>query len=112
MLSDRFEFHLYVSFQNEESFIGRELCDALLTLNKKLGLKNFKLTVRFSETKDKAEKPRRWDKSFILEELYPMRGTIQRVWVCGPPIMNQSFDQSLEDLQEKLKLRSNQIEIM
>jgi len=76
-------------------------------LNKKLHLDNFKLTVRYSEPKkdpgsDKVVKPRRWDKSYITEELYPFKGKMARIWVCGPPVMNQIFDQSLEELQEKL----------
>ena len=107
MLSDHFQFHLYVSFQNEESSIGLDLCQALIDLNKKLHLDNFKLTVRYSEPKkdpgsDKVVKPRRWDKSYITEELYPFKGKMARIWVCGPPVMNQIFDQSLEELQEKL----------
>ena len=111
-LSDHFQFHLYVSFQNEDNSIGLDLCQALLDLNKKLRLKNFKLVVRYSEPKkdpesDKIIKPRRWDKNYIAEELYPLRGKMARIWVCGPPVMNQCFDQSLEDLQEKLQLRSN-----
>ena len=89
-----------------------DLCHTLLELNKKLKLNNFKLSIRYSESKPDVEKiicskPRRWDKDFILEELYPLKGKMSRIWVCGPPIMNQSFDQSLEELQEKLQLRSN-----
>ena len=112
VLSNHFQFHLYVSFQNEQSAIGMDLCHALLDLNRKLRLNNFKLVVRYSEPKkdpgsDKTVRPRRWDKSYIQEELYPLKGKISRIWVCGPPVMNQCFDQSLEDLQEKLQLRSN-----
>jgi len=82
-------------------------------LNKKLKLHNFKLIVRYSETKPDPDSdslpkpPRRWDKNYIAEELYPLKGKMSRIWVCGPPIMNQCFDQSLEDLQDKLQLRSN-----
>ena len=97
VLSDNFEFHLYASFQNEENSIGLDLCQALLDLNQKLKLRNFKLTVRYSEPKkdektDQVVKPRRWDKSYIQEELYPLKGRIARIWVCGPPVMNQIFD--------------------
>lgn len=75
-------------------------------------MNNFKLTVRYSEPKkdkdsDELIRPRRWDKNYIAEELYPNRGKMARIWVCGPPVMNQIFDQSLDDLQEKLQLRSN-----
>lgn len=86
-----------MSFQNEESSIGLDLCNALLKLNEKLGLTNFKLSVRYSEPKsgpngEKPVKARRWDKNYLQEELYPLKGKISRVWVCGPPLMNQSFD--------------------
>ena len=93
VLSDEFQFHLYVSFQNEENSIGLELCNALVELNKKLNIDNFKLVVRYSEPKkdpntEEVVKPRRWDKNYIHEELYPLRGKIARIWVCGPPVMN------------------------
>jgi len=70
VLSDHFRFHLYVSFQNEQSAIGLDLVNALLDLNKKLRLNNFKFTVRYSEPKkdpdsEKMIRPRRWDKAYI-----------------------------------------------
>lgn len=82
---------------NEQNSIGLELCNALLALNKKLNINNFKLTVRYSEPKKKegteeVVRPRRWDKNYIAEELLPLKGKISRIWVCGPPVMNQCFD--------------------
>ena len=45
---DDFEFHLYVAFQDRESAIGLDVIEALESVNQKLGLTNFKPTVRLS----------------------------------------------------------------
>jgi len=39
-----------------------------------------------------------------MAQLKPLAGEIQRVWVCGSPIMNQQFDQVFEQCREELKL--------
>jgi hypothetical protein len=43
-----FEFHFYASFRSEESSKGVDLCNRLVKLNEKLGLKNFKFICRFA----------------------------------------------------------------
>jgi len=53
------------------------------------GLKNqFKLTIRLSCDIYAPKKPARWDHSYIEKELTPLAGKMQKVWVCGPPILN------------------------
>ena len=47
-IHDDFKFHLYVSFQNQESSISLDLCKKLMRMNKQFGIDNFKLTVRLS----------------------------------------------------------------
>lgn len=44
-----FKFHFYASFKSEETNIGVNLCQKLLELNEKLGLSNFKFTLRLAE---------------------------------------------------------------
>ena len=79
----------------------------------KLNLTNFKATVRLAKS-DGASKPPRWNTEFIEEQLMPHEGKIERVWVCGPPAMNQLFDEGLEALNKsnKLSLSQDRIEIM
>ena len=44
-----FKLHLYCSFQSREMAIGLDLIEALLAVNKELGLDNFEATVRLSK---------------------------------------------------------------
>ena len=79
-------------------------------VNKKLGLINFKAIVRLSKTD--GEKLPRWTPNYIEEELAPLSGQMKRVWVCGPPSVNEIFDRTLNSMKEKLKLSQEQIDIL
>lgn len=68
-----FKLHLYVAFQNRAQAIGLDLIEALEQVNRNLGLDNFKVTVRLSET-DGGPKMPRWTPDFIEKELMPMAG--------------------------------------
>lgn len=67
-----FVFHLYCSFADRESAIGLQVIEALEKVNNKLGLSNFKATVRLSKT-DGTKLPR-WSPSYINDELSPLAG--------------------------------------
>ena len=89
-----FVFHLYCSFADRESAIGLQIIEALEKVNAKLGLSNFKATVRLSKT-DGPKLPR-WSPTYISDELTPLAGSINRIWVVGPPAVNEMFDKTLE----------------
>jgi len=59
-------------------------------------LDNFEATIRLSKTDDGSAPLPRWTSDFILDELSAKKksgsGEIQKVWVVGPPAMNQLFD--------------------
>jgi NAD(P)H-flavin reductase len=65
-----------------------------MELNKTKGLHNYFLHVRMS---DKSTK--RWDASAITDMLKEVElesnGEIAKVYVCGPPPMNELFDKEL-----------------
>ncbi len=107
---DKFEFHIYVSFADRDSSIGLDLIEALESVNKQLGLSNFKATIRLSKAKTDI-KPR-WTPEYVKDELTPMTGQIQKVWVCGPPAVNEMFDKTLANLSSSLGLNTGSIEIM
>lgn len=107
---DSFEFHLYVSFADKESAIGLDIIEKLETLNRQLKLTNFKATVRLSNGEGKQKQ--RWDQNYIRKEMMPYAGKIQKVWVCGPPMLNETFDKALAHMSETLGLKSGSIEIM
>ena len=50
------------------------------------------------------ESKERWNEKFIDKQLQSDKGQISRVWVCGPPKMNQEFDISLEKICPKIGL--------
>mmetsp|Transcript_22999 Transcript_22999/g.28540 ORF Transcript_22999/g.28540 Transcript_22999/m.28540 type:complete len:275 (-) Transcript_22999:119-943(-) len=107
-----FQFHFYCSFRDRETAIGLELIEALQKVCEHLNLTNFKATVRLSKVDDGGPRPPSWTAPYIEDELTPIEGKIERVWVCGPPAMNELFDQTLASLRQKLMLQRSQIEIM
>jgi NAD(P)H-flavin reductase len=106
-LGEDFRFHFFISFVNRDEAIGLDLCEALLELNKAKGIENFTLTVRLSEQKDGAPRAVRWNKDYIMPILKsieagtfgfsqtPVKTKIKKIYVCGPPMMNEAFDKDL-----------------
>lgn len=70
--------------------MGMDLCLKLVELNKKLKINNFVLVPRLSEGRDGiyGAKQERWATDLIKEQLFPHKGKLSKVWVCGPPILN------------------------
>lgn len=94
-----FKFVFYCSFPNEQESIGLDLCRGLADLCEKTGNKNFEFHCRFSKyTKE------RWDKKFLEESLSKQGTNLKRIWVCGPPMMNESFDKYLTEIAPKFNL--------
>ena len=68
----------------------------------------FGLKTRFSN-----ESKERWNFSFLGKQLENINNNeIKKIWVCGPPIMNEEFDRNLEKLCPKLNIDRNIIEIL
>ena len=63
---------------------------ALQNYCKRANILNFDLYLRLS--KEKLNEGR-WDEGFILTELMKVPAhEISRIWVCGPPVMNETFE--------------------
>ena len=107
-----FKLHLYVAFQNREQSIGLDLIEALQQVNQARGYNNFALTVRLSEPDAGQAKMPRWTDDFIDKELTPLAGQMKKIWVCGPPVMNELFDKTLEKIASKLQVEAHQIDVM
>jgi hypothetical protein len=104
-----FKFVLYASFENKKDGLGFDLLEGLYEVTKKLNLKNFDLVIRLSVTGS------RWDADFIKRQIQIRSSeTIERIWVCGPPVMNELFDKTFEEMRQEgeLKLNRQQVEIM
>jgi hypothetical protein len=88
-----------------------ELLTALETYCQTWNINNFELYQRFSKEKIN---PVRWDDTFIEKEL--SRGDpkeIKKILVCGPPVMNETFDRALSYRTDgRLSFRRDQVEVL
>ena len=106
-----FKFVLYVSFDSRKDALAMELLEGLYEITQKLGLKNFDLVIRLSSEKQGS----RWNEEFIKRQFQIRTGeTIEKVWVCGPPVMNELFDRTFESMinEGELKLYRQQLDLM
>jgi len=110
-LKDDFVFLFYVSMLSMDQEIGLNICEALQKVNKKLQETNFKLTVRISKRWD-GFRGEIWDQKFVDDNLSPYAGNIRKVWISGPPGMNETLDKSFEKLATKLGIKPHFIDAM
>lgn len=99
-----FKFVFYVSFQNREQAIALELLEKFDQLCKKMGSSLFELHVRLGDSAKE-----KWDGNY-LEKALEKRDNVKKVWVCGPPKMNEEFDKFI--CAQKTKQASYTYEIM
>ena len=110
-LKDDFKFLFYVSMPSMDSEIGLNICEALQKVSNKLGENNFKLTVRISKRWD-GFRGDVWDERFVEDQLTPHAGNIKKVWISGPPQMNEQLDKSFERLSHKLGVLPHMLDAM
>ena len=110
-LKDDFTFLFYVSMPSMDSEIGLNICEALSKVSRKLGENNFKLTVRISKRWD-GFRGDIWDQKFVDEQLSPYAGNIKKVWISGPPQMNEQLDKCFERLSTKLGVYPHMLDAM
>jgi hypothetical protein len=68
----------------------------------------FELRTRFSN-----ESKERWDMKFLEKEFGKKDiNKIKKIWVCGPPIMNEDMDKAFEILIPKLNIKEGVVEIL
>jgi predicted ferric reductase len=95
-LHPKFKLVLFASFLSKSDSIAMNL---LLNLQKFCKANNsdmFTLNIRFSD-----HKQQRWDESFLSQELN-QKMNIKKVWVCGPPQMEEAFDKYLSTIASKI----------
>ncbi len=110
-LKDDFQFLFYVSMNSMEQEIGLNICEALQKVNRKLKEDNFKLTVRISKRWD-GFRGEIWDEKFVENNLEAYAGKIRKVWISGPPVMNESLDKAFEKIGAKLGIEPGMIDAM
>lgn len=107
-----FQLLIYASFSDKENALGLELMKALEAVNNKLGISNFKAVVRLSKVEEGMTKLPRWSQTYVEEELIPLAGKMKKVWVVGPPAVNEIMDKALDNLSERLMLDKTQVHIL
>ena len=63
------------------------------------GLTNFELITRISAE----NKSGRWDNNFIMTEVGNVQN-LNKVIVCGPPVMSETFERCLHDMIKQKKI--------
>lgn len=96
----KFEMHLYASFPSKAEAVAWDLMEALDAYCKRKGSKSFELHPRLSKEKINTA---RWNEPWIEKTLltYPAK-EVERMWCCGPPVMNETFDRTLMDMRRRL----------
>lgn len=100
----QFQMHLFASFPSKAEAVAYDLCEALNNYCTRNNLKTFTLHPRLSKEK---VNPARWTEAWIESTLlkYPAQ-EVQRMWVCGPPVMNETFDRCLMDMRSRLDAKN------
>ena len=104
-----FKFVLYASFASREDAIALELLEGLAEITKSLNLRNFQLELRFSNS----GVANRWDRDFIIRhiDIWRKEGLV-KAYVCGPPVMNELFDRTIESLIQQQALERSMVEVL
>ena len=108
VFGENFCLSFYFAAPTREDAIGLKMCEDLQTLCEKLDKKNFKFNLRLSDASVKAP---RWEKDFISKTLSAITG-LKKVFVCGAPAMNETFDRTFEAIKGDLGLTWKDIEIL
>ena len=90
-----FKFVLFCSFPNRKDSIALEMLEGLQEITAKKECNNFELVLRISSE----QKGSRWDSDFIRRQVAIQKATrLNKIYVCGPPVMNELFDRTLDSL--------------
>lgn len=96
-IKEGFKLKVYVSFRDRQEAIGLDMLTALESYCKQNNADNFELEVRISNE----SKGGRWNDAWIDKQLEGHnRKTVQKIWVCGPPVMNETFDIRFKAINE------------
>ncbi len=104
-----FKLVLFVSFPDESHSIGLDLLRSLHSYCQKNSFTTFELILRLSNNQPNQNilSSTRWTEEYLKEQI-DKRKNIARVYVCGPPKMNELMERAMK----KTKLRKEQIYIM
>ena len=91
---------MYASFPSKAEGVAWDLMEALDNYCKKKGSRSFELIPRLSKEK---VNPARWNETWIEKTLLSYNAAeVKRMWCCGPPVMNETFDRQLLDMRTRI----------
>ena len=107
-LGSKFKLTLFASFHTRADALGIELLEALDAKQKSSG-KLYELHLRIkSELKGQQA---RWDADFISKQV-EANAKATKIFVCGPPSMNELFDRTIEPLIQSKIVSRSQVDIL
>jgi NAD(P)H-flavin reductase len=91
--SPKFKLVFYATFESRKLALALDLLQGLQQISRDKNLNNFELVLRISQ-----ENTERWDAEYLRRQLQNWHGQtgIERVYVCGPPSMNEMFDRTID----------------
>lgn len=100
----KFKLVLYATFESRKLALCLDLLQGLHQISRDKNLNNFELVLRISQ-----ENPERWDAEYLRRQLQNWHGQtgIERVYVCGPPSMNEMFDRTIDAILSNEQERRN-----
>ena len=101
-----FKFILYASFPNRTEALALDLVEKFDELCKLKKYDLFELRLRLS-----SETKQRWDEAYIKSQMKEI-GNVERVWVCGPPIMNDAFMQMFNTFGKEVGVTKDMLDVM
>jgi len=90
-----FKLVMFVGFQSRKDAIALSLLEGLQHIVNAQGVPDrFRLFFRFSD-----QKSPRWNEDFIKKQLETyQKENIAKIYVCGPPLLEEQFDKTLSTL--------------
>jgi len=85
---------LYASFESRPNALCLDLLNCLHNVSKERNLNNFELVLRISREKATDE---RWNAEYLQRQLENWKD-LAKVYVCGPPAMNETFDRAFDQI--------------
>ena len=110
-LDDGFELVMYAAFPRRSEAIGLDLCEGAARVSSKLarGRGGFRFVPIFSREGGERLTPESIER--IMSE-HTRNGRIRKLWVCGPPPMNETFERALEYLAPKYEISPQDCEVL
>ncbi|CDW90265.1 cytochrome b5-like heme steroid binding domain containing protein [Stylonychia lemnae] len=105
LIDGDFKIHLHCSFREKNDYIGQELIEGLKRVNQIKVMSNFQVKMRDQNNKE-------WEKDYLQKAVEQAEGKVNKIWVCGPPKMNESFNIFFNQLKKQFKFKNEILSLL